>query len=242
MEQQKSTNPEDKNWVYLLESDLRFVAKMNRITQTMVFMILASFLTIVCFMWRVDPPDGLRPPLILVGAAWIVGMAVASLAFRVRGPMEGSQAWVGADFLTASNPATGCGMAIVPFQDIVAVNLGLSKGRIVDVVVRAKRLTWVYVRHVTDPAIAVRAIFESGPAHVKWRRRRWPFVRLTRDEVAALIDNADLPSMDELLPPGATWGRIDEMVVRDAKGRLSADGSVRSVNAVARKSPATEAR
>jgi len=242
MEQQKSTNPEDKNWVYLLESDLGFVAKVNRITQTMAFIVLASLLTIIYFAWRVDPPDGLRPPLILLAAAWIAAMWIASLAFRARGPMEGCEAWVGADFLAASNPAIGRRMAIVRFQDIVAVTIGLSKGRIVEVVVRAKKLTWVCMRHVKDPAVAVRAIFESGPAHVKWRRRGRPFTRLTRDEVAALIKEADVPPMNEMLPPGATWGRIEEMFVRDAKGRLSAGGSVRSVNMVARKPPATEAR
>lgn len=193
---------ENRNWVYLLEPDPAALARANRRIQTMLFGIFAFFATAICWIWWINPPDGFRPPLILVVAAWIAGMLFSLLAFRVRGPVKESQACIGADFLAASNPATGSGMAIVPFRDIVAVSIGLAKGRIVDVVVvRAKRLTWVYLQHIKDPAIAVRAIFESGPAHVKWRRQRWPFTRLTRDEVAALIKDADLPSMNEMLPP-----------------------------------------
>lgn len=242
MRQNATMSDDNKNWVYFLEPDPAALARANRHIQTTLFAIFAFFATVICWIWWVNPPDGFRPPLILVAAAWIAGMLFSLLAFCIRGPVKESHACIGADFLAASNPATGSGMAIAPFHDIVAVHLGLSKGRIVDVVVRAKRLTWVYLRHVKDPAIAARAIFASGPAHVKWRRRGRPFTRLTRDEVAALIDNADLPVMDALLPPGAAWGRIDEMFVRDAKGRLSAGGSVRRVNMVARKSPATEAR
>jgi hypothetical protein len=242
MGQDETMSDENKNWVYFLEPDPAALARANRRVQTTLFGIFAFFATAICCIWWINPPGGFRPPLILVAAAWIAGMLFSLLAFCVRGPVKESQACIGADFLVASDPVTGRGMVIAPFQDIVAVHLGLSKGRIVDVVVRAKRLTWVYLLHVKDPAIAVRAIFESGPAHVKWRRRGRPFTRLTRDEVAALIKDADLPSMNEMLPPGATWGRIDEMFVRDAKGRLSAGGSVRRVNMVARKSPVPDAR
>lgn len=242
MGQNETLNDDNKNWVYLLGPDPAALARANRRIQTTFFGIFAFFATAICWIWWINPPGGTRLSLALIACAWIAGILFSLLAFCARGPVKESQAWVGADFLAASDPVTGRGMAIVRFQDIVAVTIGLAKGRIVEVVVRAKRLTWVYLRHVKDPAIAVRAIFESGPARVKWRRRGWPFTRLTRNEVAALIDDAGLPAMNALLPPEATWGRIDEMFVRDAKGRLSAGGSIRSVNMVARKSPATEAR
>ena len=242
MGQNETLNDETRNWVYFLDPDPAALAKANRRIQTTLFGIFAFFATAICWIWWINPPDGFRLPLILVAAAWIAGMLFSLLAFCVRGLVKESHACIGADFLTASNPGASSGVAIVPFQDIVAVSLGLSQGRIVEVIVRAKRLTWVYLQHVKDPAIAVRAIFQSGPAGVKWRRQGRPFTRLTRDEVADLIENADLPSMNEMLPPGATWARMDEMFVRDAKGRPSAGGSVRRVNMVARKSPATEAR
>ncbi|HPC93703.1 MAG TPA: hypothetical protein PLU87_02080 [Sedimentisphaerales bacterium] len=242
MGQNETLNDDNKNWVYLLEPDPPALARANRRIQTTLFGIFAFFATAICWIWWISPPGGARPSLPLLAGVWVGGMLLSLLAFRVRGMVKENQAWIGADFLAASDPVTGRGITIAPFQDIVAVTIGLAKGRIVEVVVRAKRPTWVYLRHVKDPAVAVRAIFESGPAHVKWRCRGWPFTRLTRDEVAALIDDAGLPSMNALLPPGATWGRIDEMFVRDAKGRLSAGGSVRRVNMVARKSPATEVR
>ncbi len=134
-------------------------------------------------------------------------------------------------------PASGPGITIVEYKDIRAVNLGLSKNRIVEIGIRTRKLTGLCIQHIQDPAIAVRAIFEWGPAHVKWRRLRWPWTRLSRDEVRALIDQADLPDMDALLPPGATWARVDDVFVRDAKGRLSVGGSPGSVGMVSRRSP-----
>ncbi|MDI6448001.1 hypothetical protein [Anaerobaca lacustris] len=225
---------EQENWVYLMESDPNAVARANRRVQTILFTIFASFVTIGVWAWWGNQPDGIRPGLPLVATLWAGGILVSLLCFRVRGMVKGGEAAIGGDFLTASMPTLGRGMTIVEYKDIRTVNIGLSKDRIVEIGIRARRLTELYIQHVQDPAIAVRAIFEWGPAHVKWRRLRWPWTRLTRDEVRALIDQADLPNMDTLLPPGAIWARVDNVFVRQANGRLSAGGSPRSIHMVAR--------
>lgn len=227
---------EQERWVYLAESDRDAVARANRRVQTMLFAILAVFVTFGCWAWWANQPDSVRPGLPLVMALWMGGLLVSMLCFRVRGPVKGGEATIGADFLTAGTPALGGGVTIVEYKDIRAVNIGLSKDRIVEIGIRVGGFTTLSIQHIQDPPIAVRAIFEWGPAHVKWRRLRWPWTRLTRDEVRALIDRADLPDMDALLPPGARWARVDDVFVRDAKGRLSVGESPRSVSMVSRRS------
>ncbi|MDI9434204.1 MAG: hypothetical protein QM570_21005 [Planctomycetota bacterium] len=227
---------EQEHWVYLAASDRHAAARANRRMQTMLFAILASFVTVGCWAWWGNQPDSTRPGLPLVATLWAGGILVSMLCFCVRGMFTGSKATIGSDFLTASMSASGPGMTIVEYKDIRAVNIGLSKDRIVEIGIRMGGLTMLSIQHVQDPAIAVRAIFEWGPTHVKWRRLRWPWTRLTRDEVRALIDRADLPNMDALLPPGARWARVDDVFVRDAKGRLSVGESPRSVSMVSRRS------
>ena len=228
---------EQEHWVYLAESDRDGVARANRRVRTMLFAILAVFVTLGCWAWWANQPEGTRPGLPLVATIWVGGILVSLLGIRSRGPAKGGAATIGADFLTARMPASGRGITIVEYKDIRAVNLGLSKDRIVEIGIRMGGPTTLCIQHVQDPAIAVRAIFEWGPAHVKWRRLRWPWTRLTRDAVRALIDQADLPDMDALLPPGATWARVDDVFVRDAKGRLSVGGSPRSIGMVSGRSP-----
>ena len=225
-----------ENWVYLMASDPDSLARANRRLQTILFGIFASFVTIGVWAWWGNQPDSTRPGLPLVATLWTGGILVSMLCFCVRGMFKGGEATIGADFLTASIPALGRGITIIEYKDIRSVNLGLSKDRIVEVGIRARRLTELYIQHIQDPAIAVRAIFEWGPAHVKWRRLRWPWTRLTRDEVRVLIDQAGLPNVDTLLPPGATWARVDDVFVRQANGRLSAGGSPRSIHMVAGRS------
>lgn len=232
MGQQEPTNPEDQKWTYLLESDPAAAAKAIRRWQTVLFAGFAFVVTVVCWrIWRIDPPGGARPSPLLVIAAWIAGILLSLLAFCVRGRKKENHALIGADFIAARDAALGSGLAIVQFKDIVAVNLGLSKGRIVELGVRAKRLAGLNIRQVKDPAIAVRAIFDHAPQQVKWRRLRFPFTRLTRDEVAALIARADLPPADTMLPPGHALGRKDDVFPPpDTRGknwhaRLFAKGS-----------------
>lgn len=212
MDQQDPIKPEDKKYTYLLEPDPAAAARATRRWQTVLFASFAFVVTIVCWrIWWINPPGGARPSLLLVIAAWIAGILLSLLVFCVRGRKKENHALIGADFIAARDSALGSGLTIIPFKDIVAVNLGLSQGRIVELGVRAKRLTGLHIRQVKDPALAVRAIFDHAPQQVKWRRLRFPFTRLPRDEVATLITRADLPPADTMLPPGHTLGRKNEI-------------------------------
>lgn len=211
MTQPNETTPTDKKYVYLLETDPAAVAKANRRIQTLIFVILATFVTLLCFIWRVDPPQGkpLGWPLLIT--IWLAGMLISLLAFCVRGLRKKNEVLIGADFLAATVPNTPGGLAAGKYEDVVAVYLDLSKGQIVGAGVRLKGLKVLSIQGVRDPALAVGAILDHAPDHVKWRRLRFPYTRLARDEVGALIAGADLPPLDRALPPGAAYGRKDEI-------------------------------
>lgn len=199
MEQDETMSEANEKWTFVMESDPAALAQANRRIQTIFFVVFAFFVTAGCWLWWIDPPGGARPSLLLLLALWIAGILLSLFCFRLRGLVKERQAWIGADFLAASSPAVPRGMTIIRYEDILTVNVGLTRGGIVEVGIRAKKLTGLCIRQVYYPAAVVRAIFEWGPTCVKWRRLRWPYTRLTRDEVRILIEDAHLPPIDAML-------------------------------------------
>ncbi len=211
MPQPNEPTPVDKKYAYLLETDPAVVAKANRRIQIPMFITFAAFVTLLCFIWRVDPPQGRPLPWPLLIAVWVAGILLSLLAFRMRGLPKNNEVLIGADFLAAGMSDSRVSLAIGKYDDVVAVYLALAKGQIVGAGVRLKGFNVLSVQGVKDPALAVRAIFDRAPTRVKWRRLRLPYTRLTRDEVAALIARAALPPLARALPPGAAYGRKDEI-------------------------------
>jgi hypothetical protein len=211
MPQPDEPAPIDKKYAYLLETDPAAVAKANRRIQIPMFVTFATFVTLLCFIWRVDPPQGRPLPWSLVITFWIAGILLSLLAFRMRGLPKKNEVLIGADFLAASIPDGRAGFAVGKYDDVVAIYLALSKEQILGAGVRLKGFKVLSIQGVKDPALAVCAVFDHAPHHVKWRRLRFPYTRLPRDEVAALIARAGLPHLDRALPPGAAYGRKDEI-------------------------------
>jgi hypothetical protein len=219
----------NENYVYLLES-VPHASKIDS-ARVILFSVLTLFLTIACFAWWTDPPEGVQVrPAILV-ALWLAGLLIVGfLCFRLRITPKPRDVWIGRDFILGPVPGQGRGSTWARYKDIVSVTLDVSQGRIIGALVCAKWLTIVPIRMVQNPAIAVREIFEHGPDRVKWRRSGRLFARLSRDDVKNLIEASHPPDIRSALPPGAAYASADDMFPR-SKG-LFAKTPTRSANAV----------
>ena len=236
------TSDQNDNWVYLVESDPKALARTNRPAQIIVLIVFSFLLTVACCVWWLDPPEGQRPWLPLLIALWCAGLLICVfLCFRVQITKDGP-VWFGQDFIAGSVP-TVRGVAIVRYKDIVRVTLNLSKGRIMGATIQAKGMTTIVAQWLTEPAVVVRAILDHAPEYVKWRRAGQPFTSLTRDEVEALIEKIRFPDLHAALPPGCTYARADDMFPEDRSdrnslfARRSAEQRVRAVNAVSLRAP-----
>jgi hypothetical protein len=224
----------NENYVYLLES----VPHASKIApaRAILFSVLTVLLTIACFAWWTDTPEGRQvQPAVLV-VVWFVGLLIVGfLCFRLWTAPEAQDVWIGRDFVARSMGGREHGLAIARYEDVVSVAIDVVQGRITDALVHAKWLTVVPIRFVRDPAIAVREIFEHGPDRVTWRRSGRLFAKLSRDEVKVLIEESHPPEINGALPPGAAYACADDLFPK-RKG-LFAQTPVRSVNMVSLRSP-----
>jgi hypothetical protein len=83
------------------------------------------------------------------------------------------------------------------YDDIVGVNLDISKGRITGATVIGKSRAMTLVRRVTEPQTVIRAIREHTGSEVRWRRSPPRFTRLSGDEVDSLINKGEKKNFDE---------------------------------------------
>jgi hypothetical protein len=239
------------NYVYLVEADPAAVARAARRVKLLTFIPIAMVLTLACWAWWVQPPDGNRLPLPVLITIWSVALAVLALSIHrisLNSVRQGDIS-LGADFVAGPSLPSSGRISIARFKDIVRVVLDVSQGRITGVTVTARRFAAVSARRVTDPAIIVRAIFEQAADTVKWRRSSWPCTRrLSREEVNALIEKAHVPDIRRGLPPSAEYARADDLFARDRAQeptpgkagllrRLPGRGTCRSVNVVALRAP-----
>lgn len=86
---------------------------------------------------------------------------------------------------------------ILDYDDIVGVNLDISKGRITGATVIGKSHAMILVRRVMEPHTVIRAIREHTGSEVRWRRSPPRFTRLSGDEVDSLINKGEKKNFDE---------------------------------------------
>lgn len=100
----EETGPDKReNYVYLLES----VPHASRIApaQAILFGVLTLFLTIACFAWWTDPPQGRQVPPAVLLALWFVGLLIVGfLCFRMRVTPAPRDVWIGRDFIAGPTP------------------------------------------------------------------------------------------------------------------------------------------
>ncbi|MEN6426637.1 MAG: hypothetical protein ABFE13_14855 [Phycisphaerales bacterium] len=229
-----------ENRVYVVQSDLTAMAGANRAVRTVLFAVVALFLTIACWAWRADPRGA--PGLPLVVTLWVVGVVAAVfLCFRVFVPVKQRDLWIGGDFLAGSlGPSCG-GWTVARYKDVVGVTLDISKDRIVGATIRARHMTLIPAKRLEEPALIVKAIFDRASEQVTWRRSWRPFTKLGREEVAALIEAAHPPEIAHLLPPGTPYATADALFSRErplGKGlfaRLFTKSPVKSVEMASRR-------
>jgi hypothetical protein len=145
----------------------------------------------------------------VVSSLWILSYVVVAYILAVLRSAKGTEVRIGADFLAT------CGMPlgytpVAKFDDVTRVTLDLSKGRITGGIVSTRRGPIALTR-IQTPALAIRAILDHAPQTVKWRRSWPPFSSLGRDEVERLVEQADVPGLDSLLPPGRRYMHYEEM-------------------------------
>lgn len=86
---------------------------------------------------------------------------------------------------------------ILDYDDILGVNLDISKGRITGATVIGKSHAMILVKRVTEPHTVIRAIREHTGPEVQWRRSPPRFTRLSEDEVDSLINKGEKKNFDE---------------------------------------------
>ena len=139
--------------------------------------------------------------------AVVVAYIVLPRAIRMR------RVWVGADFIQIEGTPPSGYASMAKFDDVVAVRIDMSKGRIVGATIVARGGP-VLIRRVKDPAVIIRAVFDRVPQKVKWRRTWLPLTRLSRDDVRQMLDQAGAADIDSLLPPGQTYSCAEEWFSR----------------------------
>jgi hypothetical protein len=234
--EERAVSDKNDNYVYLLENDPDGSAKAGGPPRIILFSVLSAFLTIACFAWWTDPPEGTRvQPAILV-ALWLAALLIIGfLCFRVRTTPRDNSVQIGRDFILGPMPGQPRGFTTIRYEDIVSVALDVRKSRISGAIVRAKWWTIVPIRFVQDPAVAVREIFERGPDRVKWRRSGRPFARLSRDDVKTLIEESHPPNINSALPAGAAYACADDLFPK--RKDLFARTPTRSANVVSLRPP-----
>jgi hypothetical protein len=202
--------------VYIAEGDEQAVAtdiRRMRVVILIVVLALVGAISLVALINRLEGRD--LPPAFTLQFLGIL-LAIAAVVAYVVLPrvIKKRRVWVGADFIEIEGTPPSGYASMARFHDIVAVRIDMSAGHIVGATIVAKGGP-VLIRRVKTPAIVIRAIFDLAPEHVKWRRTWLPLTRLSRDNVRQMLDQADTPPLDTLLPPGETYTGADEWFSQD---------------------------
>jgi len=246
----------NENRVYCVQADPKAVSKATRRIKILTFVPLAVVVTLGFLMWWIEPPDGSRLPAPVLVAIWSV--AIAALALLLRrcslDSVRQGDILIGADFIAGPPTPSSNGISVARYRDIVRVTLGVSKGRITGVTVKARGFVAVSGAWLADPTIVVRAVFENAPKDVKWRRPSWLCTRkLSREQVKEVLDKAHVSDIDQLLPPSAHYASADELLSRNPMeellpgkrgrlGRLFGSGTCRSLDLVTLQTPTPVSR
>lgn len=245
---------ERDNYVYIAEADLEAVARAIRRLRLLLLapipVILASISLVAIIAWL----DG-HPPLLsdfLPRLLIIPVLLVAAAYFVVPRWIKKTNVMIGGDFINAPLTASPRFTATVKYKDMTRVRVHVSKGCIVGATIVANGVA-VDTGRIKDPGIVVRAILERGPECVKWRRSGWPPRRLSREEVQEWLDEAQVPGVNDLLPPLKEYARAEDLFSREQpeeslpgiKGwlqRLFGGGTCRSMTVIGPEIPTPASR
>jgi len=224
----------DNNYVYVVEGDpvaaAAVVRRLRLLALTFAGMLLSAGLAGVLVVLLDESPRPLAP---LAEFSFLVLLAALTLYFSAPRAVKKTDVILGGDFLAAPRLTWPHVIATARYRDIVRVGLDVSSDSIVGATIATKGLG-LSARAVMDPALVVRTIFERAPDGVKWRRSWQPFRALHRDDVRMLIERAQTPDIDPLLPPSGAWARFEDVFSgraterRGVSAHLSAHGPARS--------------
>jgi hypothetical protein len=203
---------ERDNYVYIVEADPEAVKRAVRRLQILVLIFIPILLVGVCAAWVVRSLMGESLSLSSSVPALLILVAIPAVAAHLVVPrfIKKTDVMIGQDFILAPTITFPNSPVVVRHEEIRRVRLAVSKGRIVGATIGAKGLD-VCTGRIKDPALVVRAVFERTPDKVKWCRSWQPFRRLSRDEVAELIEKSGAGSLGELLPPSVTLAHAGDV-------------------------------
>lgn len=109
---------------------------------------------------------------------------------------------IGSDFIAGPDPSLLFvrllgHKTILACDNIVGVNLDISKGRITGATVIGKGLAMILVRRIMEAQTVIRAIREHTGPEVQWRKSPPRFKKLSGDEVESLINEGEKKNFDE---------------------------------------------
>jgi hypothetical protein len=200
------------NYVYIAEADAEAVTRGVRRLQILVLtsipvILIGVGMGVVLRALHGDSPlltGPLGPILFLLAIPVVAAYCVVPRCIKK------TDAWVGGDFIRAPLAASPRYTATAKYKDVTAVRVKVTKDRITGATIVAGRVVLCTGR-IKDPGIVVRAIFERAPENIKWRPAWRPFRRLSREEVKELIEKAQVPDIDRLLPHSADYACLDDL-------------------------------
>ena len=213
--QSSATPDDDIHCVYVLESQQQARLRPTgwfRPNDLLVTGAIAIVVVLITFATSEHSGWGLREMAIAMAitAGVLTTMCiVGAYVIAVLCPAKKIEVMIGADFL-ATHGAPPDWPPIAKLADVTRVTLDLSKGRITGGIVCTRRGP-IALAKIQTPALAIRAILDSAPQTVKWRRSWPPLSSLGRDEVERLVEQAGVPALNSLLPPGRRYMRYEEM-------------------------------
>ncbi|MCL5281785.1 MAG: hypothetical protein M1376_17955 [Planctomycetes bacterium] len=231
-----------------MEADPEAVKRAVRRLQILVLMFIPILLVGVCVAWVVRSLMG--DPLSLSSSlpALLILLAIPAMTAYLVVPrfIKKTDVMIGGDFINAPRVATPRYTTTAKYKDMTAVKINVVNDHIAGATIAARGVV-VCTGRIKDPGIVVRAIFERAPDNIRWRRARWPHRRLSREEVKAMIEKAQVPDINRLLPRSAHYAGADELFARsqpellpDRKGlfgRLSGGGMGRGIDLVSPQIP-----
>lgn len=193
--------------VRVIETDPAAVTAAVRRLELYTGVISSIFLAVAICAFCIYAPLSHNPLFYKVVTA-LIGISLVFLSIlHFLGPLcfGKMDVMIGNDFI--AGPETGSlysffmrmagHKTILNFEDIVGVNLDISRDQITGATVIGKSLVIILVKRVTEHQTVIRAIREHTGPEVQWRRSPPRFTKLSVDEVDFLISKGQEKNFNE---------------------------------------------
>jgi hypothetical protein len=191
--------------VRVIETDQAAVTAEVRRLELYTCVISAIFLAVTIYAFCIYAPLS-RSHLFYKVVAVLIGISLIILGIlHFVGPLflRKMDVYIGSDFIAGPEYGSLFLMRllgrkfVLRYNDIVGVNLDISKGRITGATVGGKDLVTILVRRVREPHIVIRAIREHTGQEVRWHRSPPRLTKLNGDEVDSLIKEGEKKNFEE---------------------------------------------